>query len=78
LTLKPYKDYPRYDQTAVPVTATEHRSRLRLHRSGKAAFWQDGTANLFAQRAQHMQRLRQDPGPAELQQPKAMLGSTPR
>ncbi|MFK5732946.1 hypothetical protein KW869_05360 [Pseudomonas urmiensis] len=78
LKLKPYKDYPRYDQTALPVSATEQVWRLRLHGSGKAAFWLDGTANLFAQRAQHLQPLRQDPGRAELQLHKDMLGPTPR
>ena len=61
LKLQPYKEYPRFDQIDLPVSEKDQDWRLRLQGRGKAAFWLDGTANLFAQRPQHLQPLRQDP-----------------
>lgn len=78
LRLKPYTDYPKFDQAALPVSDIEQNWRLRLEGRGKAAFWLDGTANLFAQRPEHLQPLRQDPGHTELNLHREVLGPTPR
>ncbi|MGH8382397.1 hypothetical protein [Pseudomonas sp.] len=78
LRLKPTKDYPKFDQIALPVANTDQTWRLRLQGSGKAAFWLDGTANLFAQRPQHLQPLRQESGRTELNLHAQILGPTPR
>lgn len=78
LRLKPYTDYPKFDQVALPVSDIEQNWRLRLEGRGKAAFWLDGTANLFAQRPEHLQPLRQDPGHTELNLHREVLGPTPR
>lgn len=78
LRLKPYQEYPKFDQMALPVSDKDQDWRLRLQGAGKAAFWLDGTANLFAQRPQHLQPLRQDSGRTELALHPEMLGPTPR
>lgn len=78
LKLKPYQDYPKFDQIALPVSDRDQDWRLRLQGSGKAAFWLDGTANLFAQRPQHLQPLRQNSGRTELNLHPEVLGPTPR
>lgn len=78
LGLKPYQDYPKFDQIALPVSDTDQDWRLRLKGSGKAAFWLDGTANLFGQRPEHLQPLRQDSGRTELLLHPQILGPTPR
>ena len=78
LRLKPYTDYPKFDQVALPVSDIDQNWRLRLEGRGKAAFWLDGTANLFAQRPEHLQPLRQDPGQTELNLHREVLGPTPR
>ncbi|MND24703.1 hypothetical protein D3C80_151240 [compost metagenome] len=78
LRLKPHRQYPLFDQVALPVAGTDQTWRLHLQGSGKAAFWLDGTANLFAQRAQHLQPLRQDSGRTELNVYADVLGPTPR
>ncbi|WP_409522337.1 hypothetical protein [Pseudomonas sp.] len=54
LPLKPYRAYWQFDRLALPVAKQTHTYRLRLVGRGKAAFWLDGTANLFAQRAEHL------------------------
>jgi len=78
LGLKPYQDYPKFDQIALPVSDRDQDWRLSLQGRGKAAFWLDGTANLFAQRPQHLQPLRQDSGHTELALHSETLGPTPR
>lgn len=78
LRLKPYTDYPKFDQVALPASDIDQNWRLRLEGRGKAAFWLDGTANLFAQRPEHLQPLRQDPGQTELNLHREVLGPTPR
>ncbi|MND99615.1 hypothetical protein D3C80_920040 [compost metagenome] len=78
LALKPYRAYWQFDQVALPVAATDQTWRLQLQGSGKAAFWLDGTANLFAQRPEHLQPLRQDQGRTELNLHAEVLGPTPR
>ncbi|MDI6934578.1 hypothetical protein QMN21_23750 [Serratia sp. Se-PFBMAAmG] len=77
LKLTPYPDYPRFDRLELPVSAQDQTWRLRLLGSGKAAFWLDGSANLFAQRPEHLQALRQEDGRTELTLHGEQLGPTP-
>ncbi|UVJ41848.1 hypothetical protein NVV94_14105 [Pseudomonas sp. LS1212] len=77
LPLKPNRIYWQFDQAALPVTAQDQTWRLTLEGDGKAAFWLDGTANLFAQRPEHLQPLRQDPGHTQLNLHAEVLGPTP-
>ncbi|SDA53181.1 hypothetical protein SAMN03159443_01220 [Pseudomonas sp. NFACC15-1] len=78
LNLKPYPVYGQFDQVALPVANVEQTWRLQLQGNGKAAFWLDGTANLFAQNPEHLQPLRQDPGQARLKLYGNVLGTTPK
>ena len=77
LALKPYRAYWQFDQVALPVADTEQVWRLRLQGSGKAAFWLDGTANLFAQNPQQLKPVREDDGETRLTVHKDVLGNTP-
>ena len=77
LALKPYRAYWQFDQVALPVADTDQVWRLRLQGSGKAAFWLDGTANLFAQNPQQLKRLREDEGETRLTLHKGVIGNTP-
>ncbi|MDO7897055.1 hypothetical protein [Pseudomonas citrulli] len=78
LNLKPYRAYWQFDQVALPVADVEQTWRLHLLGNGKAAFWLDGTANLFAQAPAQLQPLRQDPGHVQLTVHAEALGNTPR
>ena len=78
LNLKPYRAYWQYDQVALPVADVEQIWRLHLQGNGKAAFWLDGTANLFAQDPAQLQPLRQDPGQTHLTLHDETLGTTPK
>ncbi|QYY84147.1 hypothetical protein [Pseudomonas germanica] len=77
LALKPYRAYWQFDQVALPVSDQPQVWRLRLQGSGKAAFWLDGTANLFAQNPQQLQPLREEPGQVRLTLHDKVLGRTP-
>lgn len=77
LNLKPYRAYWQFDQVALPVADVDQIWRLHLQGNGKAAFWLDGTANLFAQDPAHLQPLRQDPGRVHLTLYDEALGTTP-
>ncbi|MGK3121579.1 hypothetical protein [Pseudomonas corrugata] len=78
LNLKRYPAYWQFDQIALPVTDVEQIWRLHLLGNGKAAFWLDGTANLFAQTPAHLRPLREDPGQAHLRVYGDVLGTTPK
>ncbi len=78
LNLKPYPAYWQFDQVALPIANVEQTWRLQLQGNGKAAFWLDGTANLFAQAAEQLQPLLQDPGQARLKLYGDALGTTPK
>jgi len=78
LNLTPYPAYWQFDQLALPVADVEQIWRLHFQGNGKAAFWLDGTANLFAQDPAHLQPLRQDPGQVHLKLHANVLGPTPR
>jgi hypothetical protein len=77
LALKPYRAYWQFDQVALPVADTEQVWRLRLQGSGKAAFWLDGTANLFAQNPQQLKPVREEDGETRLTLHKDVIGNTP-
>ena len=77
LKLTPYPQYPRFDRLDLPVSDQDQIWRLRLQGSGKAAFWLDGSANLFAQRPDHLQALRQEGGQTTLTLHAERLGPTP-
>lgn len=77
LALKPYRAYWQFDQLALPVSDREQIWRLSLQGSGKAAFWLDGTANLFAQKPQQLQPLREEAGDVRLVLHDKILGRTP-
>ncbi|WP_053158889.1 hypothetical protein [Pseudomonas sp. Pf153] len=78
LNLKPYRAYWQFDQVALPIADVEQVWRLHLQGNGKAAFWLDGTANLFAQNPTHLQPLRQSPGQTHLMLHHEALGPTPK
>ncbi|KIQ60978.1 hypothetical protein RL74_02765 [Pseudomonas fluorescens] len=78
LNLKPYPAYWQFDQVALPVADVEQVWRLHLLGNGKAAFWLDGTANLFAQAPAQLQPLREDPGHVQLKVYPEVLGNTPK
>ncbi|KJZ36856.1 hypothetical protein [Pseudomonas fluorescens] len=77
LPLKPYRAYWQFDKAELPVASSDQVWRLRLQGSGKAAFWLDGTANLFAQNPQQLKPLREDDGQTRLTLHKELLGNTP-
>jgi hypothetical protein len=77
LALKPYRAYWQFDKVELPVAASDQVWRLRLQGSGKAAFWLDGTANLFAQNPQQLKPLGEDDGRTRLTLHKELLGTTP-
>ncbi|WP_347911858.1 hypothetical protein [Pseudomonas grandcourensis] len=77
LALKPYRAYWQFDKAELPVASSDQVWRLRLQGSGKAAFWLDGTANLFAQNPQQLKPLREDDGQTRLTLDKELLGNTP-
>ncbi|WP_426237684.1 hypothetical protein [Pseudomonas sp. TWP3-2] len=77
LALKAYRAYWQFDQVALPVSAQPQVWRLRLKGSGKAAFWLDGTANLFAQNPQQLKPLQAEPGQTRLTLHDKVLGRTP-
>ncbi|VVN40210.1 hypothetical protein [Pseudomonas fluorescens] len=78
LALKPYRAYWQFDKVELPVATSDQVWRLRLKGSGKAAFWLDGTANLFAQNPQQLKPLREDAGRTRLTLHKELLGTTPK
>ncbi|KJH86722.1 hypothetical protein UG46_09760 [Pseudomonas fluorescens] len=78
LNLKPYRAYWQFDKVGLPVADTDQVWRLHLQGNGKAAFWLDGTANLFAQDPAQLQPLRQDPGQTRLTLHPDVLGTTPK
>jgi len=77
VALKPYRAYWQFDKVELPVAQVEQIWRLRLQGAGKAAFWLDGTANLFAQKPQQLKPLRADDGQTRLTLHDKILGNTP-
>jgi len=77
LALKPYAGYWQFDQLPLPTSTGDETWRLRLQGRGKAAFWLDGTANLFAQRPNQLGPLPSAPGQVTLKAGTQVLGRTP-
>ncbi|VVQ00879.1 hypothetical protein PS910_03794 [Pseudomonas fluorescens] len=77
LSLKPYRGYWQYDQLALPPSTRDETWRLSLQGRGKAAFWLDGTANLFALRADQLAPLPSAAGQVMLKPGTQVLGRTP-
>ncbi|HEK0907348.1 TPA: hypothetical protein SMQ04_002111 [Pseudomonas putida] len=77
VALKPYPAYWRFDQQALPKSTRDEIWRLRLQGRGKAAFWLDGSANLFAQRADHLGDVANLAGQVRLKLQAKVLGPTP-
>ncbi len=77
LALKPHKTYADFDQVALPGSGQDQIWQLTLVGSGKAAFWLDGAANLFAQRPEDLRTQHWHPGEVHLKLHEAVLGPTP-
>ena len=78
LKLQRHSLYPRSDLVSLPVSAQDQVWRLRLHGKGKAAFWLDGTDNLFAQRPEHLYQPGRTAGRVRLTLHDRALGPTPK
>lgn len=78
LPLLDHKAYWQFDQVQLPISPEPQTWRLNLNGSGKAAFWLDGSANLFALRAQDLTPLQQHPGTVNLRSTATVMGPTPR
>ncbi|GAB3379673.1 hypothetical protein [Azotobacter armeniacus] len=70
--------YTQSDRVELPVADEEQLWSLRLRGRGKAAFWLDGSANLFAQRPEHLFDPGLPPGQVGLELHGEVLGPTPR
>ncbi|MDR1854140.1 MAG: hypothetical protein LBR05_04450 [Azoarcus sp.] len=78
LPLKKYAAYRQFDHLPLPVSARDEVWRLKLAGSGKAAFWLDGAANLFAASPQQLHPLVLATGAATLTLGKGDAGPAPR
>lgn len=78
LKLQRHALYPRSDLVRLPVSAEDQVWRLQLHGRGKAAFWLDGTDNLFAQRPEHLYQPSRKPAQVRLALGQKILGPTPK
>ncbi|WP_349572983.1 hypothetical protein [Azotobacter salinestris] len=70
--------YTRSDRIELPVSDQDQVWNLRLRGRGKAAFWLDGSANLFAQRPEHLFSPELTPGHVGLRLHDEVAGPTPR
>ena len=78
LQLVPHTRYAQSDRLELPVSDTDQVWKLHLRGSGKAAFWLDGSANLFAQRPEHLFEPNYLPGKVRLTLHPDVLGPTPK
>ena len=78
LALATQPAYWQFEQVTLPVSPRAQVWRLDLQGRGKAAFWLDGTANLFARRADDLQPLQEQPGDVSLRLGAQHLGPTAR
>jgi hypothetical protein len=78
LNLQPHSLYPRSDRIALPVSDKDQIWRLLLRGQGKAAFWLDGTDNLFAQRPEHLFQPDRSQGRVRLRLHDQVMGPTAR
>lgn len=77
LPLRQYERYWEFDSTPLPESAQNEIWRLGLSGRGKAAFWLDGTDNLFALNALHLRALQQPRGQVVLDLGAGIRGRTP-
>jgi len=70
--------YTHSDRLELPVSASGQVWRLRLRGRGKAAFWLDGCANLFAQHPEQLFSPELAPGRVNLELHGEVLGPAPR
>lgn len=68
--------YWQYEEVTLPVSPKPQIWRLELQGRGKAAFWLDGTANLFARRVADLGPLDEQPGTVNLRLGQQRLGPT--
>ncbi|MGZ0784214.1 hypothetical protein ACXM5X_14750 [Pseudomonas saponiphila] len=78
LQLVEHPQYGQFDRVALPVAAQDEVWRLSLGGSGKAAFWLDGSANLFAQDLRQLHPLQWLPGRVELELKPQRRGPSPQ
>lgn len=78
IALLKHRAYWQFDQAPLPVSAKAEDWQLDLQGQGKAAFWLDGSANLFAARREDLGSLRQEPGRVQLRASEQLLGPTPK
>lgn len=77
LPLNRYDAYAQYDKAGLPLSPREETWRLELQGSGKAAFWLDGSANLFALSERSLFRPQWQPGQVALTLHDKELGPAP-
>lgn len=77
LPLTDHSAYWRFDRLPLPLSGQDETWRLTLQGNGKAAFWLDGTDNLFAQSASQLAELPLADGQATLVVGDKVLGRTP-
>jgi len=78
LVLAQQPGYWQFQQVNLPLSKQPQVWRLELQGRGKAAFWLDGTANLFARRVEDLQALQEQPGTVDLRLGSKHLGPTAR
>ncbi|MDV7212388.1 hypothetical protein [Azotobacter beijerinckii] len=71
-------EYSQSDRLELPVSVEDQLWSLVLQGRGKAAFWLDGSANLFAQRPEHLFGPEFAPGNVGLELHDEVLGPTPK
>lgn len=67
-----------FDQVTLPDSGQEDTWQLTLIGQGKAAFWLDGSSNLFAASEEELTALRLLPGQVRLTLGSKLLGPTPK
>lgn len=77
LPLREHEQYWAFDNLPLPDSERDEIWRLDLGGQGKAAFWLDGTDNLFAMKVQHLRQVQLPPGQVELTLGAARVGRTP-
>lgn len=77
LPLHEHARYWEFDQISFPVSNLDETWRLTLIGSGKAAFWLDGTNNLFARQIDHLFVPQAQPGQVSLYLGNDVRGPTP-
>src|SRR5690606_37186742 len=77
LPLREHEQYWAFDSLPLSDSERDEIWRLDLGGQGKAAFWLDGTDNLFAMKEEHLRQVQLPPGQVELTLGAARVGRTP-